>query len=291
MGNANLTDDWKLFETGNPERPVRAEGPVDYSLPLKVFALPGCSACLRTKEFLRKHGVPFIAVDPQQDREAFEQLAAIGVKRIPIAARGKHWADGQVLKDLAWIAGIELDAPKQLPPEELARRGRRVMTVARALAARIPAHELDVQLPERPRSYKQLAVHIFQIYEMFLELAEEGKRFEYIDYFRDVPPDIHTTADIVHFGGRMLARFEAWWGRAGVATDFKAKADVYYGDQTLQTVHDFMERTVWHSTHHTRQLQAVIAKLGLPLDERLTQADLAGLPLPEETYDDKVQLS
>ena len=186
MNDANLHVDWKMFEKGNPSAPERAQGPVDYSQPLKVYAIPGCSACLRTKEFLTKRGVKFISVNPLVDKEAFEELATIGIKRIPIAARGKHWADGQVLKDLAWIAGIEHEAQPQLSPQELARRGARVMSVACQLAARIPESELDVRLPDRPRSYKQLACHIFQIYEMFLELAEDERRFEFVNYFRDV---------------------------------------------------------------------------------------------------------
>jgi hypothetical protein len=281
----------QMFETGNPLVPERAQGPVDYTQPLKVYAIPGCSACLRTKEFLTRHGVPFVAVNPLVDKEEFEALAAIGVKRIPIAARGRHWADGQVLKDLAWIAGIDLPPPKQLPPQELARRAQRVTSVARLAAGRIPEHEFDVLLPDRPRSYKQLACHIFQIYEMFLELAEEGKRFEFASYFRDVPPQVVTSADVQNFGAAMLARFNAWWERDGKTADFRAPADVYYGDQTLQSLHDFFERTVWHSAHHTRQLQVVVQNLGLPLDDRLSEADLAGLPLPENTYDDKVRLS
>src|SRR5438128_2734713 len=100
MSDTGLADQLQMFERGRPVVPKRAEGPVDYSQPLRVFAIPGCSACLRTKEFLKKWGVEFISVDPLVDKAAFEELSKIGIKRIPIAARGKHWADGQVLKDL-----------------------------------------------------------------------------------------------------------------------------------------------------------------------------------------------
>ena len=79
------------------------------------------------------------------------------------------------------------------------------------------------------------------------------------------------------------------WRRACHLTtaDFSVKADVYYGEQTL---HQFLERSVAHFTHHTRQLQAVVQKLGLPTTDGLRREDLAGLPLPEDVYDDKVKI-
>lgn len=38
--------------------------------PLKVYWQPGCSSCLRTKEFLTKHGVPFVSVNVMADELA-----------------------------------------------------------------------------------------------------------------------------------------------------------------------------------------------------------------------------
>jgi hypothetical protein len=63
-------------------------------------------------------------------------------------------------------------------------------------------------------------------------------------------------------------------------------ADVYYGEQTL---HEFLERSVWHAAQHTRQLQLVVEKLGLKPNPALTAADLAGLPLPDHVWDDKLK--
>src|SRR5262245_34673075 len=62
MSDTQLADQLQMFERGRPVVPTRAEGPVDYTQPLRVFAVPGCSACLRTKEYLTKWNVPFISV-------------------------------------------------------------------------------------------------------------------------------------------------------------------------------------------------------------------------------------
>jgi len=75
---------------------------------LMVYWQPGCTGCLRTKEFLTNHGVPFVSINVLADKEAFDELARLGVRRVPIVRRGDEWIDGQVLADLARIAGVNL---------------------------------------------------------------------------------------------------------------------------------------------------------------------------------------
>jgi hypothetical protein len=267
---------------------LAGKGPVDLSQPLKLYWVPGCTSCLRMKEFFTRHGVPFVSVNALEDQAAFDELAALGIKRVPIARRGRQWADGQLLTELAWIGGIELKQRKILAPAVLAERAERIQAAARSLLARIPAERLGENLPKRPRSYKQLGCHIFQIYESFLDQVEHGKPLGYGDYLRDVPDHVATRDDVLRFIGALHERFSAWWLRDGAGTDFARPAAVYYGQQTL---HDFLERTVWHSAQHTRQLREVTAKLGLSTEGALTEADLADLPLPENIYDDTMQIS
>jgi uncharacterized damage-inducible protein DinB/glutaredoxin len=288
MSDHTLIKEWEQFGDIRPVFPPGFDEPVDMSQPLKVYWVPGCTGCLRMKEYLTKHGVAFVSINALADKEAFDDLARIGVKRVPIAARGKHWADGQVLRDLARLAGIRIEAEKKLPPAELVSRGNKVLSIARRFVSRIPDRELALMLPSRPRSYRQLGAHIFQIYELFLDLVEEGQRLEFKHFLHDAPAGVVTSADLERFGAAMQARFNAWWQRAGSQTDFAVKADVYYGDVTL---HEFLERTIGHSAQHTRQLQVVVRKLGLQADDGLTAADLAGLPLAENEYDDKIKIA
>jgi hypothetical protein len=57
----------------------------------------------------------------------------------------------------------------------------------------------------------------------------------------------------------------------------------YWGPQSL---HEVLERTTWHSCQHVRQVMMILETLGIPPDHPLTQADLAGLPLPEKVWDE-----
>src|ERR1700682_2027161 len=124
--------------------------------PLKVYWQPGCSSCLRAKEFLTKYGVPFISINVLADREALEDLARVGVAPVPIVRRGDDWVDGQILKDLARIAGIRWDGPALGRPADLVAQANTVFSCAQRLLATIPEDKLETLLPDRPRSYRQV---------------------------------------------------------------------------------------------------------------------------------------
>ena len=141
------------------------------SEPFKVFWQPGCSSCLRTKEFLTEHGVPFQSIDVLNDEGGMEAMAVLGVRTVPIVSRGRDYVSGQILRDVAAFTGVAWGRAV-LPVEDLRTRIDGIMAGALRFAAQLPEAELDVQLPDRPRSYRDLACHIFQIVEAFVEEAE-----------------------------------------------------------------------------------------------------------------------
>ncbi len=59
--------------------------------PLKVYWQPGCSSCLKTKEFLIANGVKFESINVLEDKKGFQELEALGVRLVPIVARGKQY--------------------------------------------------------------------------------------------------------------------------------------------------------------------------------------------------------
>lgn len=256
--------------------------------PLKVYWQPGCTGCLRMKEFLTSHGVEFISVNVLADREGLEELVKLAGRHVPIARRGNDWVDGQVLADLARIAGIPWGATQMLPPPELVNRVEAVLSAVERLTRQIPEQQLDFELSDRPRSFRQLVAHIAQIVEAFLDLVQHGKRLEYAAYNQDVPADVTSKRDLLAFVESVRRRLQSWWRDRGHSMDYSAKADVYYGAQSL---HEFLERSTWHSAQHTRQLALVVEGLGTTPDRPLGDAELAGLPLPTHAWDDKLEFS
>jgi hypothetical protein len=103
-------------------------------------------------------------------------------------------------------------------------------------------------------------------------------------YGRVPAPGMDGKDQILAYGADVLRRFEAWWDGPGRTTDFARKASVYYGDVTL---HEFLERTTWHSGQHVRQTMMVLDMLGIAPDGPLRPAAFAGLPMPDKVWDDE----
>jgi hypothetical protein len=251
---------------------------------IKAYWQPGCTSCLRMKEFLTRHGVPFVSVNVLEDKDGFAELAALGLRTVPIVRRGTDWANGQVLRDVARVAGIKWGGATMLSPAELSARLVEVQAAAQRLFAQIPEDKLGTLLPNRPRSYAQLAYHIFNIADAFLEHETQSLPLREGAYSRVAAPGKDNKADTLAYGQDVLRRFEAWRDGPARTTDFKRKANVYYGDVTL---HDYLERTTWHSAQHVRQLVMVLGLIGIAPDRPPGPETFAGLPMPDKVWDDE----
>jgi glutaredoxin len=250
---------------------------------ISVYWQTGCTACLRTKEFLTRHGVPFRSRNVLEDPAAFDELKRFGLRQVPIVTRGNEWVNGQVLADVARVAGIALAGDKMLPVAELRRRLDLVLATAERLAAQIPADSLQTKLPNRPRSYANLVYHIFNIADAFVEHGE-GIPLVYESYDRVAATDRQTNEHLVAYGRNVQQRLADWFAGSGRNADFNARADVYYGEQTL---HQFLERTTWHSAQHTRQLTWVLRDiLRIAPNGALPESTFEDLPMPVKVWDD-----
>jgi hypothetical protein len=152
----------------------------------------------------------------------------------------------------------------------------------------MPADKMDRLLPNRPRSYAQLAYHIFNIADAFLEHEIDGQPLKEGAYNRVPGPEMDTKAKILDYGRDVLSRFQAWQRDRAGGTDFAGKANVYYGDVTL---HEFLERTAWHSGQHVRQYVMVLDMLGIAPEAPPAPGLFASLPMPEKVWDDEKPLA
>lgn len=255
--------------------------------PLKVYWQPGCSSCLKTKEFLIDNGMDFISVNVLEDEEGFKDLERFGVRLVPIVARGDDWANGAVFRDVARVAGFQWGGHKMLRPAEMHERIDGILAAAHRFASQVPEDRLDDMLPKRPRSYRELAYHIFNIPEVFLDRVEHDKPYTYEALLSKLPPGMDSKDDLLDYGAEIRERFNAWWEREGHSTDFTQPGKVYYGEVTL---HEVLERTGWHSGQHLRQLMLVLEeKLGIDPDGRVSDSHFAGLPMPREVWDNELK--
>lgn len=190
---------------------------------------------------------------------------------------------GQNLEDVAEFVGLQGTGHTPLPPAELIRKWVLVLRAAQRYMRQIPAERLNERvIDNRERSIRLMGHHVFRIGEAYLETVIDG--VEYWIQHANVPPKdgtFTTGEEFVRYGDDVIARLQKWWD--GLADkSCRQSLKTYYG---MQPMHQLFERSTWHSAQHARQLLAVLDRLGIEPDGRLTKEDLAGLPLPERLWE------
>ena len=249
---------------------------------VRVFWQPGCTSCLRTKEFLAKNGVDFESINVHGNAAGMEELRKLGARSVPIVARGGEFVFAQTIGDVIKFLGLNVRQQERLSPDALMQKMDLVLTAAARYVRQIPAAELDKPFRNRNRPIRVLAHHVFRIVEGFLESMEDGRLLTYERIMEDAPATIRTGEDIARHGESVLARAKQWWA-AYPDHSCQKPMEAYFG---THPVHVVLERTVWHPAQHTRQLMLILETLGIQPDRPLSAADLAGLPLPEKAWDE-----
>ena len=245
--------------------------------PIKVFWQPGCSSCMRTKEFLKKNGVDFISVDVANDPGGMQELLALGTRSLPIVSRGSEFTFCQSISDV--IAFLKLDTkPKEmLPSAQLYAKLDLVLRAALRYTLQFPADKLRENFRNRNRTLGNTAYHVFRVAEMGLETAQGVPLVP--AGFADGAPAHWEAADIAAWGEQVRGRIAQWWAGADQSLSFTV--DTYYGNKPMQ---DVFERTAWHAAQHARQLVLMLEHHGIAADGPLSADDLAGLPVPDDIW-------
>ena len=212
-----------------------------------------------------------------------EQLLKLGVRNVPVVAKGDRYVFGQNLEDVAEFVGLNGTGHVPLPPSELIHKWIEVLRVAQSHVRQLPDARLGERvIDNRDRSIRLMAHHVFRIGEAFLETVVDG--VEYAVQLANIPPADGTFTSgeqIAQYGDNVIERLQRWWE----SLDDKscvAKVKTFFG---MQPAHMLLERSTWHSAQHTRQLAAVLERYGIAPRAQLTPRLLAGLPLPERLWE------
>ena len=209
-------------------------------------------------------------------------MRKLGARSVPVVSRGGQFVFAQVIKDVVDFLDLPDDTAPELSPEELAAKLDRILETAIRLTRQMPDEHLEDLLPNRPRSWRVLMHHIYQIPVAFLEMEELGRTLTYEALTEPPPAVMRTSAAIADHGEAVRARFNAWWSRAA-GEDFSSRVPTYFGGTTR---HEMLERTVWHSAQHVRQVASLLAQAEVAPDRPLAADDLRGLPLTDKVWDE-----
>jgi uncharacterized damage-inducible protein DinB len=208
------------------------------------------------------------------------ELRRLGARSVPVVSRGESFVFAQLVGDVVEFLGLDIQTAPELAPAELVRRLDLVLAAAQRYTRQMPQEALERELPNRPRSYRVLLHHVFQIPAAFIDAMEDGT-LTYENMVAEPPEDMRTAAAIAEFGGQVRRRVAGWW--AGLAERSGTQpVGTYYG---VQPLHEVLERTTWHSAQHVRQVASLLEQLGIPPDRPLSKSDLQGLPLPQKVWD------
>ena len=248
---------------------------------LRVYWRPGCSSCVKVKEFLSGLGVEYESINVSAKPEAMDDLRALGLRTVPVVTRGKEYVFAQELADVSAFIGRKVDFHR-LPPAALYQKWQKVLTAAQRHVVQIPNERLQERAtPGRDRSIRDLAYHVYQVPDSFLQAIEDGVEDLTSVYNAPPPKDVTSAAGIRDYGHGVAQRLERWWRRDGAAAGVSS-LKTYYGEQPL---HHVMERCTWHSAQHARQIASVLERFGVAPDGPLTAEDYAGLPMPKGLWE------
>lgn len=206
-----------------------------------------------------------------------EDLTRLGIPIFPATIVGDRFVHGWNPRALAELVGVQYVEGLRLSPDELWRRLDSILAANQAAIRAVPAEHLDMKAPDRDRTLRQLAYHVFRLSAAFADCREQGE-FPEAWLLEDAPPGRDDAASIEQYGQQVRNRLAAFCRTPGWC---EGRVNTYYG---TQTAHELMERTTWHAAQHVRQVYWFLDRLGIRVDHPLSEDDLRGLPVPKQVW-------
>lgn len=248
---------------------------------VELYWGPGCSSCLRVKEFLAKNGVEFEAVNIVAGGDGMARMRARGFDMAPVVCRDDRCVSGVDIPAVAALLDIEYTPHPVLPPEVLYPKMVAVLDALVRYARQIPYERLTHKSPDRDRTFRELILHAMDAPWAFVLGYETGREQWRYPAMVEAKSSTMTGEEIAAYGSRVRDTLTEWWDQAGRHDPLDRVIESYWGAQSLL---DCLERETWHSAQHTRQVLMFLEQLDIEPDGPLSADDLAGLPLPDHVW-------
>ena len=245
---------------------------------IEIYWMPGCSSCLRLKEFVESTGLEYTAINVEAEPELAGKLRSKGM-RVPALCVGDECVNGVHLSTVAGLLGVDYVEPERLTPAQLRDKYRLAIDALCRYTAQVTPDVAGFALPGRERTLIEVAGHAACVMRYFLGKYDDD---EYALFFDDLEPSTRDPREVAAFARESLDLFEQWWAEMGSDDPLDTVIPIYWGHRTL---HEALEREVWHTVQHTRQVMFMLEQTGIAPDGPLTADDLAGLPLPVRVFD------
>ncbi len=244
---------------------------------ISVYWRDGCSSCLRLKAFVENQGLAYESVNVSQEPERQREVVAAGVRGIPVVRRGDKFLYALYLDDVPAFLGVTSEIERLSKPELLAR-WLQVLERAQAIAHGFDEDELAQRaVPTKDRALRDLCQHVFQIPDAFLKSVGEALVVEH--EHTHAFSDIATREQLLVAVDAAVDRCRRWIDDGGAAA-IPNRLPTSHGPQGSLGV---LERTVWHTAHHSRQLDVIAVSRGR--EYGIPPSLYSGLPMPKGIWD------
>jgi hypothetical protein len=161
-----------------------------------------------------------------------------------------------------------------LTPLELGARLDRILACAGGLVAAFPSSVLDQKPPQRYRSVRDLAFHIFRTALAYVDGMDMGELRE--TWLQETAPEeLIDGSAVARYGALVRGRVSGWFEGAA-PSEYARIIEGAYGPGTG---HSLLWLTTLDAARHLRELYAIAAALGITPPEPLPRSDFEGLPL------------
>ncbi len=222
----------------------------------------------------------FTIVNIHGNPEGLARLRSLGARSVPVVARGGRFVYGLQLPEVAGLVGKPYEERAKLSPAQLVEKSRLVLRAVQRYMRQVPLEGLEMKSPDRDRPLRLLAFHCFHLTQAFIDAYAKGEMTAGALNGSAGAATMTSGDDIAAYGEGVLQNLDRWWDEAQ-SQPFDRWLDTFYGSQTA---HELFERTAWHAAQHQRQILLFLSWINIVPDGPLTEADLAGLPLPDAVW-------
>jgi len=231
---------------------------------------------------LSSHGVRFEHHDVTTDAAAAADLAARGIRAVPVVRVGDEMIVGFDEAKLRTIVGLSGLSPSR---DTAWVAGRFDLILGRTIdtANQLRSDQLDGLFPQRHMTVRSHLLHILSFAEGGYRSHQTGT-FDIDDMMAATASTaaLKTSADICGYGERVRDDICAFLRTADAGTLERVVVSHYGGEVSVLEVLRILLR---HSAHHLKQLHWYLATgVGVAIAKPLTPDDLEGIALPAELF-------
>ncbi len=235
------------------------------------------------EEFLSSNGVQYEHHDLATDKEARDYLDSRGIKSVPVTiVDDDEVIIGYYPRKLVPALSLNVKVDLSGKTNWLADKYDRILGATIRTTRQLTDAQLKEQVPWRPQSLRDLILHVLSFPELAWLSHEHGSMStEDMRASNERLKGVATVEAIAEYGEGVRRNLIEFLD-SGNTVAFDRVVPAHYGGEV--TVLELLNIILSHSTHHLKQIYWFIEDgdggLGLTLQDRATEEDLAGLATP-----------